>query len=174
MRYNDEIIDFFKRHNLYEKEMFDYLQKQTDMVDYRVEEDRIYIGCGYNIDHITQRILGFRICIPYAFDEITTLICIHEIAHGIWGYKKLNQKYKSLEVELFPMRLEKVYITERASEILNNYANYLDSTIDENSDEKYRFALLNRDKLDDSALSSFKSIDKHTRKLAKSWKRFNR
>ncbi len=173
MKYSDGIINFFKRHNLYEKEMFDYLQNQTDIIDYDDEDVRIFIGCAYNVDQITGKILGLRICIPIAYDDITTLISIHEIAHGIWGYKKLNKKYESLEVELFPMKLERIYLSERASARLNNYANFLDSTIDENSDERYRFALHNRDKLDNSTLSSFKSIDKHTKKLAKIWKRFN-
>ncbi len=174
MRYSDTIIDFFKRHNLYEKEMFEYLQNHTEMVDYHYEEERLFIGCVYIVDHITKKISGFKICIPYVYDEITALINIHEIAHGIWGYKKLNKKYNNLEVELFPMKLERIYISECSSQKLKSYADFLDSTIDDDSEERYRFALYNRDKLNSCALDSFKSIDKTTRKLARTWRRHNR
>ena len=34
MRYNPKVIDFFKRHNMYEESMFEYLQDHSVMIDY--------------------------------------------------------------------------------------------------------------------------------------------
>lgn len=169
MKYNDEIIDFFKSHNLYDKEMFNYLESKTDMVDYQMEEDRAFIGCGYSVDRKTKRLVNFRICIPYCYDDKTTLISIHEIAHGIWAYKHLNKKIKEIEVELFPMLLERIYLMENTSTALTSYTAYLDSTIDDEADEKYRFALSNRDILLKENYSDFSSIDRRTKKLVRKW-----
>lgn len=169
MKYNDDIIEFFKKHNLYEKEMFEYLEDKTDMVDYQMEEDRSYIGCAYSIDRKTNKLVNFRICIPFCYDDKTTLIGIHEIAHGIWAYKHLNKRVNDIEIELFPMLLEKIYLMENPSTILKNYTAYLDSTIDEEVDEKYRFALSNRDTLLNDKIDGFNSINKRTRRLVRKW-----
>ena len=174
MKYNIEIIDFFKRHNLYDKNMFDYLESHSDGVDYYDPDVNFCIGLGLAIDPKTKKINRFRIGVPYCVDEKTTLVAIHEISHGIWAYKHLNKKYNDIEVELFPMLVERVYIEEKKSQELYSYGEFLDSTIDDDSDEKYRFALSNRDDLLASGIDDFRRIDKSTRKLVRIWKRKNR
>jgi hypothetical protein len=172
--FEEEVIGFFKRHNLYEEKMFMYLKDHIDMIDYNDEDLRVLIGTAYAVNKKNRKIINMRICIPYCQDEITALICIHEIAHGIYGYKKLNKKYNPLEIELLPMILERIYIEEKQSNNLKKYADFLDSIIDEESDEKYRFGLENRGSLEERDLRNFKSIDRSTRKLARRWKRNNR
>ena len=50
MKFNEELINFFKRHNLYNEEMFNYFSKNSSMIDYRDEEQRPYIGTFYLTD----------------------------------------------------------------------------------------------------------------------------
>ena len=174
VKYNSEIISFFKRYNLYEKNMFEYLEKHTDMIDYRMEDLRICIGCSYKINKNSNRIVGMRICIPFCYDEITTMISIHEIAHGIYGYKNLNKKYDELEIELLPMILERIYFEEKKTEKLTSYLEYLDSTIDGDSEEKYRFALMNRNESRFKDIKSYEFFSKNVKKLTRIWRRKNR
>ena len=168
--YSEELISFFKKYNLYEFEMFEYLKERTDFIDYRVVEDRIHIGCSYKINKKNNKVVGLRICVPFCMDEKTTLISIHEIAHGIYGYKHLNKKINSLELELLPMLLERLYIEERKNKELEEYAMFLDSTIDSSSEEQYRFALENRETIKNAGFNDYNSFDKQSMKLIRLWK----
>lgn len=82
MKFHEQLILFFKKHNLYDKEMFDYFLENATMIDYQDEEQRIFIGCFYifNQKNILQKI---HLVLPRIYDEITILISIHELLHGI-------------------------------------------------------------------------------------------
>ena len=170
MKYSNEINDFFKRHNVYSEEMFRYLERNTYMVDYRDEEARIAIGCAYAINNITKVLEGLSICIPYNYDDITTLISIHEITHGIIAYKHLNKKYNvDITCEALPMLYEKLYVLERQTPELIKYEKYLDSMISDSSSDSYKYGLYVRDTLLENYNNNYNSMDRLTRKLVRKY-----
>ena len=89
--YYNDFIKFFKKHNLYNEEIFNYIQKNRTLFDYRDEDQRIFIGCYYicNKQGILQKI---NICVPFINDPITLLINIHEYIHAIESYKNISKK----------------------------------------------------------------------------------
>lgn len=167
MKYNQVIIDFFKRHNLYEEEMFKYLSENSMMVDYLDEEQRAFIGCFYILNKrgILDRI---QLNIPYVYNDETALINIHEIVHGILYYQKLGKKFKKdITVEALPMLYEKLYILENPSEEFIKYGEYLDRIIEENPQKEYKFGLDVREEL-------LKNYNYNIKKMSKKVKRLSR
>lgn len=165
MIYNSKVIDFFKRHNMYEKNMFDYLQENTIMINYSDEDEKDFIGCFYifNKNNILKKI---SLCIPYLMDDITTLINIHEITHGIYMYKYLDKKvYLKEDIEVLPMLYERIYINETNNKELLQFANDLDKKI------KYEYNYLLGLKLRDELLRiynyDFEDINRKAKKLVK-------
>ena len=171
--FNQSILDFFKRHNLYEENMFEYIYDHCDMIDYYVDEDaRICIGCSYAIDKKTKKLLRFRICIPYPIDDKTMLMAIHEIVHGIVGYKFLGRRFDlGIAVEALPMLYERIYVSEHPTEELIAFANKLDNTIKPYSDPSYRFGYLVRHELYNKYEPNYHKMDKLVRKMAKDFER---
>ena len=92
--YYTEFITFFKKHNLYDKEMFEYIHHNSTKFDYRDEDQRVFIGCYYmcNKQNILQKI---KLCVPIIDSPITVLINIHEYLHAIELYNKIGKKYQS-------------------------------------------------------------------------------
>jgi hypothetical protein len=173
MKYNDEVIDFFKRHNLYDKEMFDYLESHSDGIDYYNPDVNFCTGLALALNSKSKKVMRFRIGVPYCVDDKTTMVAIHEISHGIWAYKHLNKRINETEIELFPFIVERVYVEEKRSKALKDYEKYIDGMIDESSEDKYRFALANREQLLESGID-YKSIERSSKKLVRKWKRSNR
>lgn len=170
--YHKKLIDFFKKYNMYEKDMFDYLQRNSDIIDYRDEDTRICIGCSYALDPKTSKLQKLRICIPFPYDNKTTLIAIHEIAHGIVGYKHLNKRFKKdIRLEAIPFLCEKLYINDSNDPKLIEYGKYLDSFIEEDSDETYKFALYARDILFSEYDNDLDKTDRLCKKLAFKYKK---
>ena len=166
MNYHPDLIDFFKRHNMYDPVVFKYLETNTMMIDYRDEEQRPSIGCYYQL--VDGYLKNIQICIPHVYDEITMLISIHEITHGIENYYKLGQKFKKgIDIEALPILYERLYILERNSEELNKYGDYLDSFIDEKCSEEYNFAIRIREELLKHYHYDMHKMAKLTKKLAK-------
>ena len=172
--FKKEIIEFFKRHNLYDEEMFNYIVANCDEVDYYDKDVNFMISCNPKVNRYTKKIEGFNLIIPYCFDELSTLAAVHEIAHAIYWYKKMGTKYNELEVELFPMIVERLYFEEHRSPALEKYEEFLDGTIDSTSAERYRFALENRDDLLEKDISDFKSLGRTIRIRSILWKIQNR
>ena len=50
MHFDDKLIEFFKKHNLYEEEMFKYFSENSTMIDYMDDEQRSFIGTFYITD----------------------------------------------------------------------------------------------------------------------------
>lgn len=139
MTYNEELISFFKRHNLYDEEMFKYLQSNTTILDYHNEEQRDFIGCFYTF--VNNNILkSIHLNIPYVYDDITMLINIHEIIHGIELYKHLNKKTKITNMcEVLPILYEKIYIEETNNDNLRKYYEQVNNNIGR-KDKRYKLA----------------------------------
>ena len=167
MNYHPRIIEFFKRHNMYDPVMFKYLQKNTTMIDYNDIEQRAYIGCSYLLDK-DDKLQSLSLYIPYMDSEETMLISIHEITHGIENYQKLGKKFqKDITIEALPLLYEKIYILENPSDKLIKYGNYLDELILEESAKEYKFALKIREELLKNYNYNMKKMTKLTKKLAK-------
>lgn len=166
MKFDHELISFFQKHNLYNQAMFKYLQANSTMIDYEDEEQRCFIGCFYTFENknILQKI---HLNIPYVYDEITTLISIHEIIHGIELYPYLNKKVIIKDTcEILPILYEKIYVEETQDEKLHNYHKYLDSCIDK-TDKPYYLALAVREELYKNYNYDINKMKKLSKKLVK-------
>lgn len=170
MVFNPDLIDFFKRHNLYDKDMFDYLSYNSTMIDYKDPDQRCFIGCFPVFDK-KNKLIKIHLCVPYVYDDITMLISIHELVHGITLYKKINKKCDiGIDCEVIPMLYEKIYINENNNSELINYANKIDDMINTENDIKYMLGLILRDELIDKYYPDIKKLEKQVKKLVKIYK----
>lgn len=170
MKYHPGIIEFFKRHNMYDEEMFNYLQDNSMMIDYKDPDERGFIGCFYVQDK-KERLTKIILNIPYVYNAETALINIHEITHGIEHYKELGKKFKKdATVEALPILYEKIYIMENDSEELRKYGEYLDTMCGRDSAIEYQMALKIRDELLSNYSYDMKRMKKMTKKLVRKYK----
>lgn len=136
-----EFINFFKTHNLYDKEMFDYLRKNSIQFDYLDDEKHSYIGCHYLTDN-NGKLMKIILFVPYIDNFQTLLVNIHEYIHGISLYKKLGKKIKQCKYsEVLPLLYEKIYLLERKDKNLEIFQEILNKRITESSPIDYRIAL---------------------------------
>ena len=169
MVYNEKIIDFFKRHNMYDEKKFQYLQDNSTMIDYRNVEERAFIGCFYILNK-KEELERLQINIPYVYDDITALINIHEIVHGIENYSKLGKKFKKdITIETLPILYEYIFITESQSSELKSYGKYLDKMIETSNELEYLFALKVRLELLNKYQYNMKKMQKLTKKLSREY-----
>ena len=169
MNFNSNLIDFFKRHNLYDKEMFDYFSNNTTMIDYKDPDQRMFIGTLYILNY-NKKLIKIHLNLPYVYDNITMLISIHELIHGILLYKKLNKRIElKLDNEALAMLYEKIYVNEINTPEIIAYSNYLDNCIDE-KDKEYFFGLSIRDELIKNYNYDINKMDKLVKKLIKKYK----
>ena len=169
MVYNEKIIDFFKRHNMYDEKTFKYLQDNSTMIDYRNVEERAFIGCFYILNK-KEELERLQINIPYVYDDITALINIHEIVHGIENYSKLGKKFKKdITIETLPILYEYIFITESQSSELKSYGKYLDKMIETSNELEYLFALKVRLELLNKYKYNMKKMQKLTKKLSREY-----
>ena len=153
--YYEKFINFFKEHNMYNEEMFAYLRNNSTMFDYRDEEKRKTIGCYYALDS-KDRLKKIALVVPFIDSDKTVLINIHEYAHGITAYPKLEKKYKhTLDREIVPMLLERIY-AENNPELLT-YIEELNKSIIESERKDYKIALKVVDELYDDYKKSYRS-----------------
>ena len=170
MHFNSKLIEFFKKHNLYDEKMFNYFSENCGMIDYRDDEQRAFIGTFYFVDK-NKKLLKIHLNIPYIYDEITMLISIHEFIHAILLYKKIGHKLNlGLDLEALPMLYEKIYINDTNSPKLISYGKYLDSLIGD-EDEQYSIGLMIRDELLNIYNYNISSMDKKAKKLVKKYKK---
>ena len=174
--YYYEFINFFKKHNLYNKEMFEYINRNSTKIDYHDEEQRAFIGCYYicNKQNILQKI---KICVPFIDSPITVLINIHEYLHAIELYNKIGKTYKNQDTkETLPMLYEQLYFEENRDKKLEEHLKYLNKKIKNDSDKSYKIALAIQKEL----LSYYKEtsptlekLQKQAKKLSKKYQRDN-
>ena len=147
MTLNSKLIDFFKKHNMYDEKVFKYLSDRSTMIDYADPDQRCFVGCFYILDK-NNKLTGLKLNLPYVNNDETMLICIHELTHGYENYFKIGKKFKKdITIEALPLFYEKVYILENHSEGLQKYSEYLDKIIMEESEKQYQFGLKIREEL---------------------------
>jgi hypothetical protein len=151
MRFNPKLIDFFKKHRLYNEEMFKYFEEHSTMIDGDYDDERMITGCAYLIDRNTGILKGIHLNLPYikpnAIDEELMLDSIHELTHAIFTYPRIGKKFnRDITIETLPLLYEKLYIMENPSPISIAYGHRLDDTITDKYPE-YAFALKVRDEL---------------------------
>ncbi len=169
MNYYEELINFFKRHNMYDEKTFNYLSNHTIMIDYNDPEQRDFIGCFYILDKF-NRLQSISLGLPYVFNEKTMLISIHELTHGIENYLKLGKKFKKdITIEALPLLYEKIYINENPNEELIKYSKYLDDIIINNCEKEYQFALVIREELLKNYNYNMQKMSKLTKKLSRKY-----
>lgn len=169
MNYNKNLIEFFKRHNMYDEEIFNYLQKNSIMIDYNDPEQKDFVGCFYILDK-NDILKDLKLSLPYVNNEKTMLISIHEITHGIENYMKIGKKFiKDITIESLPLLYEKLYIIENPSEELIKYSEYLDKLITDECDKEYKFALAIRDELIKKYTYNMKKTSKLVKKLSRKY-----
>lgn len=151
MRFNQKLIDFFKKHQLYNEEMFKYFEEHSTMINGDYDEERMVTGVAYLIDKNTGILKGIHVNLPYikpnAIDEELMLDSIHELTHAIFTYPKIGKKFKrNITIETLPLLYEKLYIMENPTPKAIAYGHRLDDTIDD-EEQEYAFALKARDEL---------------------------
>ena len=170
MEYHPKVINFFKKHNLYDEETINYLKENTMLIEYDYPDERAIIGCFYILDqnNILRKI---KVNIPYSNNEKMILINIHELVHGIENYKKIGQVFqKDLTIETLPLLYEKLYILENQSKELIAYSKYLDNLIETNSEKEYKFGLSIRDELLENYSYNMQDMQKLAKKLVRKYK----
>ena len=147
MKFHPNLINFFKRHNLYNKEMFTYFEHHSTMLDSNFLDERMLRCCAYQIDGKTGILQGIHLNIPYVKDEETMLDSIHELTHVIFVYPMLGKKFKKDKtIEVLPLLYEKLYILENPTKKLIEYGKHLDSLVGQD-DYEYKLGLDIRDEL---------------------------
>ena len=175
--YYNNFISFFKKHNLYNEEMFKYIQNNRTLFDYRDEEKRIFIGCYYicNKQGILQKI---NVCVPFIDNQITMLINIHEYIHAIELYKNIGKKYQQKDTEeTLPMLYEQLYYLENPYKELERYLIELNNKITKNSSKSYQIALLIQEELlsyYQKTNPTFRKLQTKVKKLSKSYIKSNK
>ena len=170
MAYHPKIIDFYQKHNMYDKKIFEYLEYNTTLIDYDYEEERDLIGCFYVLNK-KEILRDIKLVIPFVSDEMTSIINIHEITHGIENYYKMGKIFqKDLTIETMPLLYEKLYILENPTKKMIQCGKYLDSMITKDSPEEYRFALYARDKLLEEYNYNMANSQALAKKLVKKYK----
>lgn len=168
--YYNNFINFLKKHNLYNEEIFNYIQKNRILFDYRDEDQRIFIGCYYicNKQGILQQI---NICVPFIDNQITLLINIHEYIHAIESFNNIGKKYEQKDTEeTLPMLYEVLYYLENPNKELEIYLTELNKKITKNSSNSYQIALLIQEELltyYQKTNPTFKKLQTKVKKISK-------
>ena len=119
-----ELVNFFKKHNLYDEKTFNYLNRNKIIVDYREIESRSEIRC-YNLtkNNILSKVW---ICVPTIYDSKTLLINIYIYMHAILLCKQLGTKTNDKRNnQILAMLYEKIYVEENPNSELTEYLNTL-------------------------------------------------
>ena len=161
------LITFFKKHNLYDEEIFKQIYQNAIMFDYRDDDMQKEIGC-YTIN-VCKKLKHIIIVVPYIEDEKTLLINIHEYTHALLAYKKIGKEYTcndNLESEIIALLYEKIYLIENPSPELENYINYLNQKILQSNDINSKISLQALDEL----LNYYLQTKNHNKTVKKSKK----
>ena len=167
MKYSDDLINFFKRHGMYDEIMFDYLQCKSIMIDFRDPDQKILVGSARAIDR-DNRLRDIILVMPFIYDKETMLVSINTLVHGIEAFPYLGKHFpKDYPTEALPLLYEKIYLEEQADNSLRSFAKRLDDMIRESDDKKYKIGLLIRDEL-------FKEYDFNMKKMQNKAKKLSR
>lgn len=147
VNYYNKFIDFFVKHNLYDKKIFDYIWDRCSFFDYLEDEYRSQIGVYYIFDK-NKKLVDFNLIVPFIDSKKTILINIHEFIHAIAAYYKLGKRLvldDSCEVN--SLFFEKVYILENYSDDIDKFLNKLNQDRVNSNDNRYICGLKVADEL---------------------------
>ena len=103
-------IEFLKKYNLYDKEVFDFIKDKTVYVDYMNTDSENFIGV-YPIVDKDNIVRDLRMCVPNIVDDISISMNIHEYVHLIKMYSNLNKEYvEDKYKELLPVMYELLFL----------------------------------------------------------------
>ena len=165
-----DFIKFFKRHNLYNEEIFNYLKNNSTLIDYLDTDARSSIG--YHVFNQNNRLQSINLCVPFINNQITILINIHEYLHGLILYQYLGKKYQiGPDTETLPILYESIYISENPTQQLQDYLNNINKAILRNDCPlQYKIAVAIQPELLDyyqKEKPSFKKLQAKSKKLVK-------
>lgn len=165
----NKFVNFLKQHNLYDEEIFDFYWNNSFMFDYLDDELREFIGCYFIFDN-SKHLKKIMICIPFASDDKTVLINVHEYVHVFLMYPYINKKCKiGMDIEALAIFYEKLYLLENSSPELIEFANYLDSKIFYANKGEYVLAFMIKDKLNELYNKGYniEKLEKTAKRLVK-------
>jgi len=117
-------IEFLKKYNLYDKEVFDFIKDKTVYVDYMNTDSEDFIGV-YPIVDEDNIVRDLRMCVPTIVDDISISMNIHEYVHLIKMYSNLNKEYvEDKYKELLPVMYELLFLKSI------NFNDYIDIYIE--------------------------------------------
>lgn len=139
-KYYKKFIEFLKKHNLYDEELYKYWWDNTIRFDYLNEDGRYFINTYYMFKD--GYLVKISAVLPFIDSDITILINIHEYVHMFLLYKKIGKRCNiDKDCEVLPILFERIYIEENNTPDLNKYFDYINDCIITGSDEKYLLAL---------------------------------
>ena len=173
--YYNKFINFFKKYNLYNKDLFNYIWNNSNFFNYLEEDYRPYIGIYYKFDK-KGRLMSFNLIVPFIDSNETLLINIHEYLHAIFGYYYIGKRIRIDEsCEVLSLLFEKLYLSNNKDEKLQNFKIALDNMALKSNEEKYILGLKVADELFDKIGEhpNLKKLYRKSKLLIKKYKYFN-
>ena len=142
-------IEFLKKYNLYDKEVFDFIKDKTVYVDYMNTDSENFIGV-YPIVDKDNIVRDLRMCVPTIVDDISISMNIHEYVHLIKMYSNLNKEYvEDKYKELLPVMYELLFLKSI------NFDEYIDIYIEHiKKEDNYLKVLLDIFNLNDNKIKT--------------------
>ena len=176
INYYIELVNFFIKHNLYDEKIFNYLNRNKIIVDYREIEHRGEIRCYKQTkNNILNKVW---ICVPTIYDSKTLLINIYIYMHAILLCKKLGKKTNDkTNNQILAMLYEKIYVEENPNNELKEYLDSLNEYTRENGPINDKIALgVQQELLEyyNSKNPNLENLQKKAKKLSRKYQRNNR
>ena len=140
----DILINFFNKYEFYDKKIFEYIEKNSMIIDINRDKNLVFIGCFPKVEK--DILVGFKIILPKIVDDKTLFIWLHEYLHAISLYKKIGLEYfEDCNEEVMPVCYEKLFVLDnpRFASYYEERDNYLKNT----DIMSYKIALEKRDSL---------------------------
>jgi len=172
--YYNKFINFFERHELYDKRLFEYLRLHSILFDYRDTDHRPFIGCFYTTEK--GKLKKINLIVPYIDNDITTLINIHEYTHAITVFPYMHKNFieDNNACEILPLLYERIYLEEnKDNKKLKEHITAINKIIEESNNPeitKYKIALNMQEQLLDyynSGHTNIRDLNKKAKKLVK-------
>lgn len=170
--YYCKFINFFKASGFYDKEIFNYIWQHSVLFNYLELENQNGIGIYY-IFNKSNKLIDFKIVVPYIDSEITLFINIHEYMHAIDAYYKLGKKIKFDELcEVNSLLFENIYLSSTNNKQLEQYKSELDKDRIKSGDNKYILGLkiANELSINYNYGISLNKLNKKNKRLLKKYK----
>lgn len=168
----NEFLNFFKKHGLYDKNIFQYIQENKVTFDY-YDEERNH-KTGYYPTIRNGILTDVTIYVPFINNKKTLLINIYVYMHAIQLCNKLGKKIENIDNnETLSMLYQKIYLQENPNQELEKYLLKQDEYTKENGKEKYKLALKVQNELlkyYNEESPTFKQMQKKAKRLTRKHK----